>query len=542
MLFRSVNEALLRLDAIVQLAVIERNRDTPPAAPANGDRYIVGAAPTGAFVGHAGAVASFDAGGWNFLAPGVGWCAYVIAENALLAFDGSGWSATSSTGGITELQNLVKLGLGTMADGANPLAVKVNNALFAAESTPSGTGDLRFKLNKDAAANTVSQLYQTGYSGRAETGLMGDEQYAIKVSADGATWKQALVIDPTSGVVDFPFGATGAGGGGGGAASGINALVNVGLSASVAGGALTVDLKTAALAAPSGSDTVMIPFRSATASSGSVATREVATPTSLTLSSGSTLGVAAINTPFALWIVAFDDGGTVRLGIINCLSGENIFPLGRGSPIASSTAEGGAGGADSAHVFYTGAAVASKPYVVLGRLEWSSGLATLGTWTAPTNVAVYSAGMKLPGDLVQIASDRYTANAALSTSIPNDDTVPTSTEGTQIVSATLTPTSAANRIHARFAGPFDSTSAIYAYAALFNGGSAAIGTVMSTINGNGYPTVLAMERAQAASSTSSQTWSVRVGGSSAIYANGLSSGRKLGGSMGVTLIVSEVQA
>ena len=31
------------------------------------------------------------------------------------------------------------------------------------------------KLNKEAAARTVSQLYQSNYSGRAETGLIGDD-------------------------------------------------------------------------------------------------------------------------------------------------------------------------------------------------------------------------------------------------------------------------------------------------------------------------------------------------------------------------------
>jgi hypothetical protein len=81
--------------------------------------------------------------------------------------------------------------------------------------------------------------------------------------------------------------------------------------------------------------------------------------TSLVVSSGSTLG-AANNTPFRLWLVGFNDAGTFRLGVVNCLSGTSIYPLGQ-FPIASSTAEGGAGAADSAQVFYTGTAVAAKP-------------------------------------------------------------------------------------------------------------------------------------------------------------------------------------
>lgn len=36
------NEALLRLDAVVQLAVLERTRSVPPATPVDGDAYLIG--------------------------------------------------------------------------------------------------------------------------------------------------------------------------------------------------------------------------------------------------------------------------------------------------------------------------------------------------------------------------------------------------------------------------------------------------------------------------------------------------------------------
>ena len=45
------NEALRVLDNLVQLAVLDRDLNAPPGAPAEGDRYIVKAspAPTGAW-------------------------------------------------------------------------------------------------------------------------------------------------------------------------------------------------------------------------------------------------------------------------------------------------------------------------------------------------------------------------------------------------------------------------------------------------------------------------------------------------------------
>lgn len=53
------NEALRTLDALVQLAVVDRDLDTPPAAPDEGARYIVGASPTGEWAGHQGMPARF---------------------------------------------------------------------------------------------------------------------------------------------------------------------------------------------------------------------------------------------------------------------------------------------------------------------------------------------------------------------------------------------------------------------------------------------------------------------------------------------------
>ena len=67
-------------------------------------------------------------------------------------------------------------------------------------------------LNKSASANTASQLYQDNYSGRAETGLTGDDHFHVKVSPDGATWTEAINIDPTSGFVSMPHTAGAANG------------------------------------------------------------------------------------------------------------------------------------------------------------------------------------------------------------------------------------------------------------------------------------------------------------------------------------------
>jgi hypothetical protein len=105
------------------------------------------------------------------------------------------------------------LGIGTTADTTNPLSAKLNNTLFTAKTAAEGgDGNLRYKLNKETAANTLSFLFQDNYSGRAEIGLTDDDDFHFKVSADGSTWFEALAIEAASGRPIMPraakFGAT----------------------------------------------------------------------------------------------------------------------------------------------------------------------------------------------------------------------------------------------------------------------------------------------------------------------------------------------
>jgi hypothetical protein len=199
------NEALQMIDALVHLSVSSRNQIAPPTSPVEGQRCLVAANATDGFAGKDLQIATFLAGAWTFLAPRAGWRAFVEAESLLLIYDGAVWRDAGLM--LHSLQNLGLLGIGATADAANPLSVKLNAALFAALSAAEGgTGDLRFTLNKSAASATASQLYQDNWSGRAETGLAGDDHFHVKVSADGATWRDAINIDPATGVVSFPSG------------------------------------------------------------------------------------------------------------------------------------------------------------------------------------------------------------------------------------------------------------------------------------------------------------------------------------------------
>ena len=187
------NEAIRALDALVQLSVKDRDLATPPATPEDGDRYIVAASPTGTWVGQEHRIAAFQDGAWNTYAPVAGWLAWVADEEVIVAFDGSSWISPLSGSGPSTLPIL---GINSTADLTNRLTVAAGASLFSHD----GAGH-QLKLNKAAAGDTASILYQDGFSGRAEIGLTGDDDFHFKVSPDGSTWNDAIIIDKSTGIV-----------------------------------------------------------------------------------------------------------------------------------------------------------------------------------------------------------------------------------------------------------------------------------------------------------------------------------------------------
>ena len=97
--------------------------------------------------------------------------------------------------GLTDpVQNLSRLGINTTADTTNRLAISSPATLFTNE----GAGH-QVKVNKAGVGDTASFLFQTNWSGRAEMGLAGDDDFHFKVSPDGSAWSEALLIDSNNG-------------------------------------------------------------------------------------------------------------------------------------------------------------------------------------------------------------------------------------------------------------------------------------------------------------------------------------------------------
>lgn len=222
------NEALRAIDAVVQVGVVDRDLTAPPVSSlSDGDRYIVAAPAAGAWAGRDGQIAAWQDGAWWFYEPKAGWLAWIADESGLVVFDGTVW--INVEGAASQAAEM--FGIHTSADTTNRLAVSSAASLF----THDGAGH-QAKINKATAADTGALLFQTDWSGRAELGLAGDDDFSIKVSADGSIWTEALLIDRASGKVSLPAtpAATAQG-------PGRNLLVNGGFTInqrSFAGGAL----------------------------------------------------------------------------------------------------------------------------------------------------------------------------------------------------------------------------------------------------------------------------------------------------------------
>lgn len=323
-------------------------------------------------------------------------------------------------------------------------------------------------------------------------------------------------------------------------------MLNGYLVESRAANAATFAVKTLAGTDPSATDPVYVAFRSATVGSGAFVIRTLTSALTLTLSAGSTLGFTSA-VAARVWLVIFDDAGTLRLGAINCRSGVNVFPLGRW-PVASSTAEGGAGGADTAQVFYTGTAVTAKAYAVIGYASYETGLATAGNWAAaPTRLQMYRESDILPGQTVQELRSSSGAVATGTTVVPFDDTIPQITEGDEYLTQAITPSSAVNvlEIEAQIQVT-NSANQNFMAAMLFQDATADALAVGGShlVSLASFMIQLEVKHAMIAAGTAATTMRLRAGGDQAgtTTVNGSAGARKFGGVLTSFLQVREIAA
>ncbi len=174
----TMNEALRRLDAVVQLAVKSRVLATPPGSPAEGDRYIVAADATDAWADAENVVAVWSDGAWIMLTPVTGWRAFDEDADEFVTFNGVGW--VSEPGGSS---------VASAHGAAINFHVLEGDHIF----TSGATNETSFVLPDRAIV--------LGVTGRVLTALSGATTWSVGVAADGGRYGSGIGVSEGSTVL-----------------------------------------------------------------------------------------------------------------------------------------------------------------------------------------------------------------------------------------------------------------------------------------------------------------------------------------------------
>lgn len=305
------------------------------------------------------------------------------------------------------------------AGGAVQVSVSTTGITFNQPTTINGNLTVTGALSASTIAFTGAaiQIPSGTTGGRPGTPLQGDIRYNTSLGNfegyDGSEWQVMS-----------------------------NITRNYALTASVNSGLLTINVLNALTnAAPTTADPIAMTFRSPNIGNGTQATVLISGALSINTNGiGATLGTAN-GTPFRFWIIAFNNNGTVELGLTNCVSltANTVFPLlddqlQNGVPISSA--------ATSAGIIYSpnGVTIANAAIKILGYLEYDSGLATAGNYTTtPSKLALFGPGTKKPGGTIQMIYAQTSSQTSTASTSPQSSAL----------SSTITPTSPANLVLAQ---------------------------------------------------------------------------------------------
>jgi hypothetical protein len=130
------NEFVNRVDEMIHLAVNSAGDNTPPGSPSDGESYLIGGSPTGAWSANADDLALYFSG-WIFITPKEGMRMYIRDTDVFQVYDGSNWltipvkdsadfTLKTVTNGITAST--------TQTQGQMPLTAELNEVTVCANA------------------------------------------------------------------------------------------------------------------------------------------------------------------------------------------------------------------------------------------------------------------------------------------------------------------------------------------------------------------------------------------------------------------------
>jgi len=169
------NEALRRLDGLVNLTVEDRSRSAPPAIPTEGAAYLVAASASGLWAGWSGDVALWADGAWLRLPARPGWRLWVLAEEVMLVRLAAGWVTLDAAMGLLARGASTDLAEGALGGQTRALVVEASVTGLSASSVTTA-------LSIPASALVI------GVSARVTTSITGATGFALGIAGEPAAF------------------------------------------------------------------------------------------------------------------------------------------------------------------------------------------------------------------------------------------------------------------------------------------------------------------------------------------------------------------
>lgn len=223
-------------------------------------------------------------------------------------------------------------------------------------------------------------------------------------------------------------------------------IQNIGLAVSVAAKALTVALKTKALADPSAGSPVEISFRNRTLTTGDYVVRKITAVSSIVVPSGATLGFTA-NEAGTVYVYVCDNGTICEVGV----SKKAVFDE---SLLHTTTAI--TTGADSNNVLYTTTALTTAAVRLIGRIDITTG-AVAGEWDNEDTRVYTGNNIYVGGLLFNPTGWSFIEKKTASSSTSLDFTLPAGYDAFRFTLFSIAPATDDSALYVRFSNDGGST-------------------------------------------------------------------------------------
>lgn len=180
----TVNEAMTRLDGLVQLVLISKSVSLPPAVVVDGASYGVPVGAVNEWAGQDGRIAIGTNSGWEFVDPKRGWRATILDEGGSAQYDGIAW----------------RTGMVTLSPNNAGLSLKVAEIDHAITTGPMSTTAIAIPAN--AVVFGATARVTVNITGTLTSWALGNPgavgRYGSGLGLAAGSWVRGLLGQPTT--------------------------------------------------------------------------------------------------------------------------------------------------------------------------------------------------------------------------------------------------------------------------------------------------------------------------------------------------------